>query len=60
MTWIIKKINKIPTHCDVVYENVCSLARGHVIRMCAFMVKNGRAKCKVLWPLLYDLYPFWY
>ncbi len=32
VTWIIKKFNKISTHCGVAYESVCSLARGHVIR----------------------------
>ncbi len=31
MTWIIKKVNRIPTHCGVAYESVCLLARGHVI-----------------------------
>ncbi len=32
MTWIIKKVNRIPMHCGVTYESVCSLARGHMIR----------------------------
>ncbi len=32
--WIIKKVNRIPTHCVVAYESVCPLARGHVIRVC--------------------------
>ncbi len=35
MTWIITKVNRIPTHCGVAYERVCSLARGHVIRVCS-------------------------
>ncbi len=30
MSWIIKKVNRIPTHCGVAYESVCLLARGHV------------------------------
>ncbi len=30
MTWIIYKVNRIPTHCGVEYE----LARGHVIKVC--------------------------
>ncbi len=34
MTWIIKKVNRIPTHCGVAYESVRSLARGPVIRVC--------------------------
>ncbi len=34
VTWIIKKVNRIPTHCGVAYESVCSLARGHMIRVC--------------------------
>ncbi len=33
VTWIIKKVNRIPTHCGVANESVCSLARGHVIRV---------------------------
>ncbi len=33
MTWIIKKVNRIPTHCGVAYESVCLLVRGHVIRV---------------------------
>ncbi len=33
VTWIIKKVNRIPSHCDVIYESVHSLARGHVIRV---------------------------
>ncbi len=40
VTWIIKKVNKIPTHCVVVYESVCSLVWGHVIRVCfSWMVR---------------------
>ncbi len=31
MTWIINKVNRIPTHCGVAYESVRSLARGHLI-----------------------------
>ncbi len=31
MTWTIKKVNRIPTHCGVAYESVHSLSRGHVI-----------------------------
>ncbi len=27
MTWIISKVNSIPTHCSVAYENVLSLAQ---------------------------------
>ncbi len=27
------KVNRIPTHYGVAYESVCSLARGHVIRV---------------------------
>ncbi len=34
MTWIIKKVNRIPTHCGVAYESVHSHSRGHVIRVC--------------------------
>ncbi len=34
MTWIIKKVNRIPTHCGVAYESVHSLARGHMIHVC--------------------------
>ncbi len=34
MTWIIKNVNRIPTHCGVAHESVHSLARGHVIRVC--------------------------
>ncbi len=30
---IIKKVNRIPTHCGVAYESVHSLAIGHVIRV---------------------------
>ncbi len=33
VTWIIKKVNRISTHCDVAYENVRSLGRGCVIRV---------------------------
>ncbi len=33
MTLIIKKVNRIPTHCGVAYECARSLARGHVIRV---------------------------
>ncbi len=33
MTWIIKKVSRIPTHCGVACESICSLARGHVIRV---------------------------
>ncbi len=33
VTWIIKKVNRIPTHCGVAYESVHSLARGHMIRV---------------------------
>ncbi len=31
LTWFIKKVSRIPTHCGVAYESVCSLLRGHVI-----------------------------
>ncbi len=34
MTWIILKVNRIPTHCGVAYECVHSFSRGHVIRVC--------------------------
>ncbi len=34
MTWIIQKVNNIPMHCGVAYENVHSLARCHLIRVC--------------------------
>ncbi len=34
LTWIIWKVNRMPTHCGVAYERVCSLAGGHVIRVC--------------------------
>ncbi len=34
VTRIIKKVNRIPTHCGVAYESVRSLARGHMIRVC--------------------------
>ncbi len=30
MTWIIQKVNRIPTHCGVAYEGFYSLARSHV------------------------------
>ncbi len=40
VTWIIKKVNIIPMHCGVACESVCSLARGHVIRVCRHLVKN--------------------
>ncbi len=33
VTWIIKNVNRIPTHCGVAYESVGLLARGHVIRI---------------------------
>ncbi len=33
VTWIIKKVNRIPTHCGVAYESVRSLARGHMIKV---------------------------
>ncbi len=33
IAWIIKKVNRIPTHCGVAYESVRSLARGHMIRV---------------------------
>ncbi len=33
VTWIIKKVNRIPMHCGVAYESVCSFARGHVVRV---------------------------
>ncbi len=33
VTWIIWKVNSIPMHCDVAYECVHSLARGHEIRL---------------------------
>ncbi len=33
VTWIIKEVNRIPTHCGVAYVSVCLLARGHVIRV---------------------------
>ncbi len=36
VTWIIKKINRIPMHCRVAYESVHSLDRGHVIRVCYY------------------------
>ncbi len=39
MTWIIQKVNRIPTHCGVAYENVNSLARGHVSRVCIMNYK---------------------
>ncbi len=31
MTWIIQKVNGVPTHCGVAYESVHLLAKGHVI-----------------------------
>ncbi len=31
VTWIIKKVNSILTHCGVAYESARSLARDHVI-----------------------------
>ncbi len=33
VTWIIQKVNRIPTHCGVAYDSVRSLARGHMITM---------------------------
>ncbi len=30
VTWIIKKVHKIPTHCGVPYESVSSLAKSHM------------------------------
>ncbi len=38
VTWIIKKVNRIPTHCGVAYESVRLLARGHVIRVCCVSI----------------------
>ncbi len=38
MAWSIKKVNRIPTHCGVVYESVRSLARGHIVRVCIMAV----------------------
>ncbi len=48
MTWIIKKANRIPTHCGVAYESVCSLARGHVIRVWDNGVHFGNPPLAVL------------
>ncbi len=31
--YIKKEVNSIPTDCGVTYESVCSLARGHMIRV---------------------------
>ncbi len=42
MTWIIKKVNRIPKHCDVTYESVCSIARGHMIKV---WVLSGWSRC---------------
>ncbi len=33
VTWIIWKVNSIPTHCGLAYESIHSLARGHMIRV---------------------------
>ncbi len=41
MTWIIKKVTRIATHCGVAYESVHLLARGHVIRACAEDLLSG-------------------
>ncbi len=46
MTGIIKKVNRIPTHCGVANESVRSLARGHVIRVCICSDHNP-----IMWPL---------
>ncbi len=34
VTLIMRKVNRIPMHCGVAYESVCSLASGHLIRVC--------------------------
>ncbi len=47
MIWIIKKVNRIPTHCDVSFE--CSLARGHVIK-----VSRASSLCRVINPECID------
>ncbi len=39
MTWIIKKVNSIHTHCGVAYESLNSFVRGHMIRVCDLMCK---------------------
>ncbi len=39
--WIIKKVNRIPTHCGVAYESVHSLSRGHVIRVCGNFILSA-------------------
>ncbi len=48
MTLIIKKVNRIPTHCGVAYESVPSLARGHVIRVWTIVKKTSVNKT-LLW-----------
>ncbi len=40
VTWNIKKVNRIPTHCGVAYESVHSLARSHVIEVCVWTWKK--------------------
>ncbi len=44
VTWIIKKVNRIPTRCGVAYQSVHSLARGHVIRV---YVHTAADMCKL-------------
>ncbi len=52
MTWIIKKVNRIPTHCGVAYESVRSLARDHMIRVCYYCFEDINVSCTILKILL--------
>ncbi len=45
VTWVILKVNRIPSHCNVAYESVCSFARGYVIRVCFH--SNPRGACTI-------------
>ncbi len=47
VTWIIKKANRIPTHYGVAYESVCSLARGHVIKLWCSFPENIKKKWRL-------------
>ncbi len=64
VTWIIKKVNRIPTHCGVANESVHSLARGHVIRVWIKLLELSVAKelpiIESLPRLFLLLAPTWY
>ncbi len=62
VTWIIKKVNKIPTHCGVAYDSVRSLARDHVIRVwasaCACYADTTHRCAPPMWQVLFLLTKF--